>query len=611
MSQAEDGQSAEAESWKRKYYDALEQHEVRERQWAQADELLRKTLSRLTLAADGQDPILDGHLKALRDAIRDHADGRLLRQRIEAMSKSLVRLDDKPTVRNAAPRPAAVLQSLLDKIELPRGNARRLKALRKILESAQATDPEPAVAEFAALLQELLSESRRSDGEGGAANGGLFARWFGHSSGPTLATPETTMVAEPSTVSPLVELSGARALLLYQLEQRPPGAPAPPNAWRQQVLEAASEDALKRLAGELANGFGSAATRGQAGNEGGSELLLQLLERLDLPTELGPRLEAIKDRLEGCSGSDVQNLVRDIATLVADMREGLQNEKQEIETFLQQLTDRLQDIDGYLRGAESAREESYESGRALGDVVERQVQGIEDSVRAAQDLEQLKQTVQQRVEAIIVHVDQHRRGEEQRHQKDAARVVELSERLRAMEAESAQLHERILQEHRQALTDSLTGIPNRLAYQERVAQEFARWKRFATPLGLIVWDVDHFKRINDRYGHKAGDKVLKVIAGVLAEHIRETDFLARYGGEEFTLLMTGAALPAIREVAEKLRNAVDHCGFHYRGESVPVTVSCGIAEFRDGDGIEAVFERADRALYRAKHAGRNCCVVAE
>ncbi|MFA7386805.1 MAG: GGDEF domain-containing protein [Thiohalobacteraceae bacterium] len=548
MNQAEDGQSADAESWKRKYYDGLEQHEIRERQWAQTDELLRKTLSRLTLAADGQDPVLDDHLKALRDAIRDHADVGVLRQRIEAMSKSLVRLDDKPGAQEAAPRPTAVLQSLLDRIALPRGNARRAKALRKTLESAQAIDPEPAVAEFAALLQEVLNASRPDDGAGAAANGGLFARWLGRASGPMLATPAHTTTTEPPAAT---------------------------------------------------------------GDEGGSELLLQLLERLDLPVELGPRVAAIKDDLEARPGSDAQSLVRDIATLIADMRKGLQNEKQEIEAFLKQLTDRLQDIDGYLRGAESARVESYESGRALGDVVERQVQGIEDSVRAAQDLEQLKQTVQQRVEAIIVHVDRHRRDEEQRHRQDAARVMALSERLRAMEAESAQLHERILQEHRQALTDSLTGIPNRLAYQERAAQEYARWKRFATPLALIVWDVDHFKKINDRYGHKAGDKVLKVIAGVLTDNIRETDFLARYGGEEFTLLMTGAALPAIREVAEKLRSAVDHCGFHYRGESVHVTVSCGIAEFRDGDAIEAVFERADRALYRAKHAGRNCCVVAE
>jgi len=104
---------------------------------------------------------------------------------------------------------------------------------------------------------------------------------------------------------------------------------------------------------------------------------------------------------------------------------------------------------------------------------------------------------------------------------------------------------------------------------------------------------------------------LKVIAATLAENIRETDFLARYGGEEFVLLMTGTAQPAILDVAEKLRQAVAVTGFHFRGEDVPVTISCGITEFRAGDSVEAVFERADRALYRAKAEGRNRCVVAE
>ncbi|MFN2309070.1 MAG: diguanylate cyclase [Gammaproteobacteria bacterium] len=615
MSENED--AAQAEAWKRKYYDALGQHEAQERQWGQAEELLRMTLSRLTLAADGLDDTLDRQLKSLRDAIRDHADSRVLRQRIETMSETLVRLDATRHAKPAAQGPAAPLQTLLDSLQLPRGHARRVKALRKQLDAAQTPEEIAALtAEFAALLHEVLAET----GPGGTdkpVTGGLLGRLFGQTTAapaPQSAEPEPAAPVRPASASivpPVTDPQAAVRELLLHLIDRLPDPVLPQGAdLRAQVQKAASEFELKRLAETLAETF-RIPLPALAETDTGGELLLQLLERLDLPAELEPRIDAIKARLEGRVGYDAQGALRDIATLIADMRTRLQSEKREIETFLKQLTDRLTDIDGYVRGTESARAEAYQIGRTLDDAVQEQVRGIEDSVRAADSLDTLKQAVQQRVDAIIAHVDQHRRGEDAQQTAIAHQVTQLTERLHDMEAESLQLRERIIAEHRQALTDALTGIPNRLAYQERIAQEYARWKRFDAPLSLLIWDVDHFKAINDRYGHKAGDKVLKVIAGVLADNLRETDFLARYGGEEFVVVLPGTARVYLLDVAENLRHAVERCGFHYHGESVPITLSCGIAEFIGGDTVDEVFERADRALYRAKGLGRNNCVLAE
>lgn len=612
MDQNED--LGQAEAWKRKYYDALEQQESKERQWAQADDLLRRTLSRLTLAADGQDATLDRQLKELRDAIRDRADSRLLRQRIEAMSESLVRLDAKRSAKAAAPSPVAPLQSLLDKIELPRGNARRIKALRKQLDTAGEIDIAKAVVEFAALLQEVISESTAAE-KPESGSGGLLGRLFGRSANSQSAEfpdslQQTAMEAPVQTPRSNTDLHVAREFLLHVLDQFQAHEPQRIGELRMQTLRAANDAELRRLAESLAQGFKIELPSTDKAGDGG-ELLLQLLERLDLPAELDTQVSAIKDRLEDRAGFDAPAVLRDIATLIADMRARLQREKEEIENFLKQLTGQLQDIDSFVRGAETARVESYQSGRSLGDAVQAQVRDIEDSVASAQSLDLLKHIVQQRLEAIIDHVEQHRVVEDIRNKQVEAQVKALTERVGEMEVESARLRERVQQERTQALTDALTGIPNRLAYQERIIQEYARWKRFSTPLALLVWDVDRFKQINDQYGHKAGDKVLKVIAGILADNIRETDFLARYGGEEFILVMTGTTQPAIQEVAEKLRSAIEHCGFHYRGEAVPITISCGIAEFRTDDSIEAVFDRADRALYRAKDEGRNRCAVAE
>jgi diguanylate cyclase len=228
-------------------------------------------------------------------------------------------------------------------------------------------------------------------------------------------------------------------------------------------------------------------------------------------------------------------------------------------------------------------------------------------VRAASDLDEIKRLVQTHIDAVLVHMDKHRTSEQARYDDARTQMSAMSERLQQLEGEAESLRTRLREERSQAQTDALTGIPNRLAYEERLAQEVARWKRFSTPLVLLIWDVDHFKQINDNFGHKAGDKVLRTIARTLAGAIRETDFVARYGGEEFAHLMTGSSLADCLVVADRLRAVIESTGFHFRERAVTVTASCGLAQFRDGDSTESWFERADRALYRAKQAGRNRC----
>jgi diguanylate cyclase len=127
---------------------------------------------------------------------------------------------------------------------------------------------------------------------------------------------------------------------------------------------------------------------------------------------------------------------------------------------------------------------------------------------------------------------------------------------------------------------------------------------------MLVWDIDDFKSINDRFGHQAGDKALRVIAKSLQARIRVTDFIARYGGEEFVSLLCGSDGREALKVADEMRSSVEANGFHSAGKPVAVTISCGIAPFSGDDSIDAVFKRADKALYEAKKAGKNRCVLA-
>lgn len=340
------------------------------------------------------------------------------------------------------------------------------------------------------------------------------------------------------------------------------------------------------------------------------EALLQLLELLELPANLDDRREALQLRLEANPSDDQwPPLLADLAELIASVRRTLQREKEELGYFLAQLTDRLAELDTCVRGVDSDRSEALDSGRRLDHAVQEQVQGIHSSVREAVDLDQLKGQVQQRLETIGRHMEDFRHAEEVRSRAAEQRVHELTARLRTLEQESGQLRNRIREERRLALVDALTGVPNRMAYEERVDQEFNRWKRFAEPLSMVLIDIDNFKTINDTYGHKAGDKVLRTIGQLVADKLRTTDFFARYGGEEFVLLLPGADSADALRVSDKLRDDIRNCGFHYRGDGVQITVSCGIASFGGDDNIDTVFERADRAMYEAKEQGRDRCIA--
>jgi diguanylate cyclase (GGDEF)-like protein len=159
---------------------------------------------------------------------------------------------------------------------------------------------------------------------------------------------------------------------------------------------------------------------------------------------------------------------------------------------------------------------------------------------------------------------------------------------------------------RRAHTDALTGLANRRAFDQQLEQLIAHADRFGHPVSLILADVDHFKRVNDTWGHETGDVVLKSIAKTLQDGVRAVDVCARFGGEEIAILLPQTVLGGAVELADRLRKAVGLKPVMALGNEVPVTISCGVACYPDGVLTkEALFAAADRALYDAKSAGRN------
>lgn len=341
-----------------------------------------------------------------------------------------------------------------------------------------------------------------------------------------------------------------------------------------------------------------------------AEILYQLLEKINFPLDVTKRLSQLQKTLEGgVTMAKWPRMLDAISDLATDVQMKINRERLDIEAFLKQVTGRLQDLDGYILGTQDMHAEAWRHGKALGDAVKSEMQNLVTNANDALDMDVLKEQIQTRLATIESHVNGFRETEKSQHQSASEDVKRLMARLSELETESETLKARVKKERMQAQVDTLTGIANRLGYDHRIAQEYARWKRFHNPLCLVIWDIDYFKRINDEFGHASGDKALKSVAKLLSEKIRETDYLARYGGEEFVLIMPGASLEGAKEVADKLRQVIENASFHFNGKPVSITISAGVAEFSTGDTTRRVFERADKALYAAKEAGRNCVVL--
>ena len=160
---------------------------------------------------------------------------------------------------------------------------------------------------------------------------------------------------------------------------------------------------------------------------------------------------------------------------------------------------------------------------------------------------------------------------------------------------------------RRSRTDGMTGLSRRGPFEERLREEVARAESFKSTFSILMIDIDHFKRLNDTYGHQAGDEVLRTVSQRLKEGLYETDLIARYGGEEFVCLLPRSQPAGLKIKAEQIRERIAGHAFVIGLEAIQVTISIGIAHFpQDGTTPEAIMEAADRALYAAKDGGRNC-----
>nr|WP_314571330.1 diguanylate cyclase [uncultured Pseudomonas sp.] len=652
--------SDDSQRWKEKYLHSIDQQEKLERRWNARLDLLRRGLVRSSLAAEGSDRAVDACMKEMREVLRGEDMDAKLAALIPRLETAVLESEQRRQSRVEQIGTAlGALVTQLQSLPLPRDISKPLKKLAHGLEerAGQAREMPLLLSELSGLQERALNTLDRPLR---AQRAGLLQRLFGspdavdagslrpmQDASPVpdsvppaaMAKPEVPEVAEVQEApeAPPVQLSSVaepEPVRVQPVEPHPilparstgtvepvvsdaeaVASPAitepteqpveePPEQSTEQPIEQmevldsdlTDEQAFYALPASLEPPYSSVASHIET-------TLLELLSELTLPERYMAQAQAMHARIQrGLNWYELLPVLDELAILMLAVNDGSQ---QEFERYLQQLNQRLENFQRQLQLTHGDHVESRSAALALDDVLREHVDGLQTSMRGATDIDGLKQVLESRLEGLLASMEQHRLQREAREQEIAARLHGLGERVTSMEREALDYRDKLEQQRHKALLDPLTGLPNRAAWNERLALEHGRLQQTGTGLLLAILDLDHFKSINDTYGHQAGDKVLKIIANVLRKGLRGDDFIARFGGEEFALLMPGSDLSGGSRLLERLRAAVEQCPFHFKGERVTVTMSAGVAVFKSGENASQVLKRADQALYRAKETGRN------
>lgn len=327
--------------------------------------------------------------------------------------------------------------------------------------------------------------------------------------------------------------------------------------------------------------------------------------------EYNQRLDSITEKLNKCSTSNDINEIRTILfTLLQTYISDTAQDREKIAAFVQEIIKGIFGIEASLAASYKHTGDIINSNNQFESTLASELDGLKESSNVAKGLEDLKRKIAERL-AAIDNALKEKREKDQEVKKGAKQTLEafkkgfikLKKELNEATEQSKELEEKVYQ-------DQLTGAYNRRAYDRRASEEMDRFQRYGNVFSLLLIDADHFKKINDQYGHAVGDKCLKEIIKRTMALLRKVDMLARYGGEEFTIIMPETGKEAAKQAAEKIRKNIEKIEFVYKEEKVKVTVSIGVSEISKEDKkYESLFERADIAVYKAKSNGRNQVVV--
>lgn len=555
--------------WEAKYQAAIRELEVREIQWQEIEALLRKTVGRLTTASLGLDARLDSQLQIIQKLNREKRDEKL-GQALEKLANIIASMD-KPRVSEKQRRsdPVLLMLELLQGIHFDAAQRLQLRTIcSDLLKAVAKGQDRQRISGFIKQLSLLINEN------------------FGQ-----IKSSQNTS----EIVFQLIELLDFDEIRQAQFKHS------------FSDIRKFQEQELEQLAGLI-----NAQFAGDSDTSSIDSVMTTLLERLAIVQGSSGDTQAIQERVhESESGDEWTDTLNDIVGSVSDTLKKLNQEKRELEYFIVNVTDQLGVITEVILDGHVAHQSDHEDTQSLHSFVQDGMVLIQKNFQGASDLDELKSGISNNIDSIREGVDEFVSRINLRHEATEERNILLSQQLSQMEMETQELQVKLSENREKLLLDALTGVGSRMAYDEILPQQLAHWEGFATSFAYAIIDVDHFKGINDQFGHNAGDKALKIISQVMLDNVRQSDFVFRIGGEEFVLIYPNTDASQAYKLIEKLRQTIATCKIHFKKQPLSLTVSAGITETRSGDNVESIYERADKALYQAKNSGRNCQVVAD
>ncbi len=536
-------------AWRDKYLDALDEHERLETRLDECQSALRRAYIHLSAAVSGHNSELDTALLQARDRLKPGAnsDFSAALQKVEKHLEALETLQ--------AQHKNVGLNALL-------GACHSLRRLRL---------PKPAQLSLNQFIQRLESEM---------GNPAILAR----------ALEDWQQLLEQALAA--AALPDASLWQRLRGGRRLPGIEAPVESDFYQTISAAPAASATEpeLQLDAFTNKSQVPLEQQPVAEHIAAVLQQLLDLLNPTENLLTRVTDLRARVDGgLSWQQLGEALEELRDLFAQASSSLDSE---LTDYLEQVNDDLAQICQQLGAVVASSTQSNALVEPLNQLAQ--------SVKNATDLESLKREVSAQISGIHSALNQLATPWQQE-------LPKMLERLQLMERQSLHTQKLLERERLRATFDSLTELPNREAYNQRIKLEWQRYKRYGQGLTLAICDIDHFKRFNDQFGHQVGDRVLKLVSKALAKRLREVDFVARYGGEEFVVILPQTPLPNALKTLDKIRAAIASLAFRFRDEPVQISLSFGLAFSLDAETASQLFARADEALYSAKNAGRNCC----
>jgi diguanylate cyclase len=559
--------------WKEKYRTAVSEFDALEARWRETESKLEKFILRLSTTYIGHNVELDRKIKSLPTQLKQNSAPSTRLALVNEIVEHVLEIKAESENRPSDFDNDSIIATFLEKLKVPTAQHDELKLIASKLSREDEYALDQHISRFAEIINELTANSSTNDC---APNKDIFSEFL------------RKLASQSSMADKASNLQKRSTEIRTDLERL-----------------AIIEETIALLRDELSHDRPS-----ETGADNARAILRELIEWMTLPTQVQQQIKEIQSQLEGAmSQAQLSKTLRELGHAVSHFHSALISELTDVEFYLKSTAVRLKELQLGIEESFSDQRQSLNDQVDLNSGIEAQVTRLATQLEGEDDLDAIKHVIDAGFQDIRSRMHEHISRDQQRMHDAAQQFETLQERLSLMALESDQLRTQVEQERMQARLDTLTGVPNRAAFDERISAEFARHQRHHRKLSLAVIDIDKFKDVNDAFGHKAGDKVLRNVAQICANNVRNGDLFARYGGEEFALVLPETGLEQAHIVAEKLREEIANKRFSYNKQRVPITVSIGIAEVKERETEENTFSRADQALYIAKQRGRNCCIT--